>query len=560
MSQSGAPIGFWPEVFRYAVDWHNSAPQASVGSSTADPQISAYQRFTLKQPKIMDLAAFGSRTVVLKPPTHQSKTTLASRGWIGMYLGRSSDAIGTYEVWVPAINRKVRSSSLTIDEEFFPWLGADAHQPLVSATTSARFLSDHLGPATQMDAPPSATEFTKSADINESPRQSLSFLNLFSGPYQNHRDGGLSKTVRAFGWDKVTDIDNDKDLGGGWQDDLLNDSRYAEVFQQARSGAWDTIHCAFPCNTTTVARCFDATGNGGGPGPIPVRSAEYPDGIPGLPRKFARELLNSNRLLDRTVEILIAAHRSPRRTTIVFEGPADRSIPGTGQHMADVSHGSVFATSQFKRLQAAIPKSSMATFANCRLSGDSQKYITIWYTKDAAPILDTLNEPEYQCNHPPGTHAAVAGGRDAYGQWLSTDTAFYKPEFCTKLAMAYTYARTGDPSPLSRRRQPQGQTSEPKGTHVPSTLPDVAPSRHIDEASADRANPEVTPRKLSFQSTPAEAQPPSPIRSSSAVNLGGGFATSPHSLPRQDARTREVRTSGSEFRVITSKTTANRLS
>ena len=548
MSQSGAPIGFWPEVFRYAVDWHNSAPQASVGSSTADPQISAYQRFTLKQPKIMDLAAFGSRTVVLKPPTHQSKTTLASRGWIGMYLGRSSDAIGTYEVWVPAINRKVRSSSLTIDEEFFPWLGADAHQPLVSTTTSTRFLSDHLGPATQMDAPPSATEFTKSADINESPRQSLSFLNLFSGPYQNHRDGGLSKTVRAFGWDEVTDIDNDKDLGGGWQDDLLNDSRYAEVFQQARAGSWDTIHCAFPCNTTTVARCFDATGNGGGPGPIPVRSAEYPDGIPGLPRKFARELLNSNRLLDRTVEILIAAHRSPRRTTIVFEGPADRSIPGTGQHMADVSHGSVFATSQFKRLQAAIPKSSMATFANCRLSGDSQKYITVWYTKDAAPILDTLNEPEYQCNHPPGTHAAIAGGRDAYGQWLSTDTAFYKPEFCTKLAMAYTYARTGDPSPLSRRRQPQVQTIEPKGSHVPSTLPDVAPSRHVDEASADRANPEVTPRKLSFQSTPAGVQPPSPIRSSSAVNLGGGFATSPHSLPRQDARSREVRTSIREAR------------
>ena len=73
-----------------------------------------------------------------------------------------------------------------------------------------------------MDAPPSATEFTKSADINESPRQSLSFLNLFSGPYQNHRDGGLSKTVRAFGWDEVTDIDNDKDLGGGWQDDKKN--------------------------------------------------------------------------------------------------------------------------------------------------------------------------------------------------------------------------------------------------------------------------------------------------------------------------------------------------
>ena len=229
--------------------------------------------------------------------------------------------------------------------------------------------------------------------------------------------------LRAFGWDSVTEFDNDRDLGGGWQDDLMNDSRYTEMLQQARSGAFDSVHCAFPCVTTTVARCFDASGGGGGRGPIPVRSAEDPDGLPNLPPKYKRELLNANRLLDRTVEVLIAAHQSPRRTTICFEGPSDRSIPGTAQHMADVSHGSVFATSQFKRLQATIPKSSMATFANCRFDATSQKYITIWYTNDAAPILDELNKPEFQCNHQPGTHQAVAGGRDAYGFWLSTDTA-----------------------------------------------------------------------------------------------------------------------------------------
>ena len=265
-SQSNAPIGFWPELLRYAVDWHNSVPQGSVGSSTSDPQISPYQRFTLKLPKVMDLGAIGARTVVLKPPTHQSKTTLASRGWVGMFLGRSSDAIGTWEVWVPSINRKVRSSSLTIDEEFFPWHGANAHQPLVSATTSARFLSDHLGPTTQMDSEHSPTEFVRPSDINENPRPSLSFLNMYSGPYQNRREGGLSRSLRAFGWDSVTDFDNDRDLGGGWQDDLMNDSRYTEMLQQARSGAFDSVHCAFPCVTTTVARCFDASGEGGGRG------------------------------------------------------------------------------------------------------------------------------------------------------------------------------------------------------------------------------------------------------------------------------------------------------
>ena len=129
-SQSGAPIGFWPEV----------CATQSIGTTLCLRQRSAPPhpiRRSLRTngsrssfPRSWTLAAFGARTVVLKPPTHQSKTTLASRGWVGMFLGRSSDAIGTWEVWVPAINRKVRSSSLTIDEEFFPWHGADAHQPL----------------------------------------------------------------------------------------------------------------------------------------------------------------------------------------------------------------------------------------------------------------------------------------------------------------------------------------------------------------------------------------------------------------------------------------------
>ena len=284
-----------------------------------------------------------------------------------------------------------------------------------------------------------------------------------------------------------------------------------------------------------MARCFDASGYGGGRGPIPVRDAEHPDGIPDLPPKYQRELLNANRLLDRTVEILISAHRSPRRTTICFEGPADRSIPGTAQHMADVSHGSVFATTQFKRLQAAVPKSSMATFANCRFEATSQKYMTLWYTNDAAQVLDRLNEPAYQCNHPPGTHQAVAGGRDEYGYWLSTDTAQYMPGLCTKLSMAFTFARTGDPTPLSRRRQSHKSaddlTSATDRAAIPvaplttaETSPEIDRSAHVD--------PAATPRKISFSSTPAGAptrMPPSPIRS---MNLGPGIASSPRRYTR----------------------------
>ena len=37
----------------------------------------------------------------------------------------------------------------------------------------------------------------------------------------------------------------------------------------------------------------------------------------------------------------------------------------------------------------------MATFANCRFDATSQKYMTVWYTNDASPVLDELNKPEF---------------------------------------------------------------------------------------------------------------------------------------------------------------------
>jgi len=177
--------------------------------------------------------------------------------------------------------------------------------------------------------------------------------------------------------------------------------------------------------------------------------------------------------------------------------------------------------------------------------------MTVWYTNDAAPVLDALNKSEFQCNHPPGTHQAVAGGRDAYGFWLSTDTAHYMPGLCTKLGMAFTLARTGDPTPLSMRRQSQTPVHDLKGdtnSIAPHAKP-IADAETVHEiARPEHVDPTATPRKISFTSSPAGApprMPPSPIRS---LNLGPGIATSPQSHPRQDMRTREVRTSIREAR------------
>ena len=96
------------------------------------------------------------------------------------------------------------------------------------------------------------------------------------------------------------------------------------------------------------------------------------------------------------------------------------------------------------------------------------------------------------------------------------------------------------------RRQPQTTTVDPKINsshidHVPSfnteSLPDSEPS--------NRADPAVTPRKISFTSSPGgtNAPTPSPTRPSTVMNLGAGIPTSPQSHPRQGIQSREVRTS-----------------
>ena len=119
-STCNGPVGFWPWFIMHAVNVHNCAA-SSVGSSSADAQVSAYQRFTLKRPKIMDLVTIGCRAVALKPRPFQRKGDLSLRGWVGQALGRSLTSIGCQDVWVPAIQRVVQTSSMMCDEEYLPW-------------------------------------------------------------------------------------------------------------------------------------------------------------------------------------------------------------------------------------------------------------------------------------------------------------------------------------------------------------------------------------------------------------------------------------------------------
>ena len=201
----------------------------------------------------------------------------------------------------------------------------------------------------------------------------------------------------------------------------------------------------------------------------------------------------TNKLLDRTVELIITARHSPARTTIIAENPADRSIVGTNQYSRDLEmHGSLFATSAFKKLQAAIPDSSMCTFAQCRFNNSMgvghpyQKYTTLWYTNDAAHVLDQLNEPSFQCNHPEGTHEKKAGGRGADGRWESKASAAYPDGLNVRIAMALTFARTGSAKPMSTRPPEMSKARAPV-TEKGGPAAQVDPVAQTEDGRAEAA-------------------------------------------------------------------------
>ena len=216
--------------------------------------ITAHQRLSSVQPSITDLGTFGCMAVALKPPPHRTKSELSSRGWVGKYLGRSlGGKTGQWDVLTEG--NLVHNSSVQIDEEHLPWRTQGAKVPLRPTARARRRRAATCEPGG-----------ARSFDC---------MFNLFSGPYS--RAEGLSQRLKQqFGWKTVINIDNDPDSSGGWTHDLLNDETYAKILALAARGAFDSIMIAWPCSTFSASRFFTDDP----PGPSPVRTKTYPDGLP----------------------------------------------------------------------------------------------------------------------------------------------------------------------------------------------------------------------------------------------------------------------------------------
>ena len=116
------------------------------------------------------------------------------------------------------------------------------------------------------------------------------------------------------------------------------------------AGKYDVLFIAFPCTTFSMSRFFR---NPDHPGPPVIHTRDHPDGLPldQIDVKHHKELRLTSKLLDRTVELAALARNSPKKTTIIWESPAKRSVRGTVQYCEDMpQHSTVFDTSQFASL------------------------------------------------------------------------------------------------------------------------------------------------------------------------------------------------------------------
>ena len=154
----------------------------------------------------------------------------------------------------------------------------------------------------------------------------------------------------------------------------------------ANAGVFSAIHAAPPYSTSSVARLYDPPD--GKPGPPPVRTRDFPDGLPvdSLPASHAAELRKANETYRRTCILLAAAF--DQGAHISLEQPADRSDP-TSPLFTHHQHGSFWQTSWYLSLAEHISARTV-TFALCMLGADHQKYTTIAYSAELHPTLGPL--------------------------------------------------------------------------------------------------------------------------------------------------------------------------
>ena len=147
-------------------------------------------------------------------------------------------------------------------------------------------------------------------------------------------------------------------------------------------------------------------------GPKPIRTAEFPEGLPDLTESEQRRLANSKLLLERCVALL----------DVVFSARGHVSLEQPRNALSWLYH----EVQEFlKRISAdlnAVPA--------CSVGVSIHKH---WLFASSWRPLQSMAAC---CNHSYAEHTDVRGSKDADGNWLSQSTAAFPEQLCQRFATA----------------------------------------------------------------------------------------------------------------------------
>ena len=218
------------------------------------------------------------------------------------------------------------------------------------------------------------------------------FLELFAGHARPLSTAFLQEGVSVLSIDTMLSRDHN----------LLDDAVFEPLLRLCFSGAVSLAHASPPCKE--YSRCKLRP-----PGPKPLRSPEHLAGLPGLSVTELQRLQESSTLMSRAVELLHATFKAGGHFSL--ENPAN----------------SMLWLEEPVRLLLQKSNADVLVLAACQYDWNISKRWAF------ATTFRDMQQLAKDCPHKEGAHAPVAGVRDAFGGFVSQQTA----EFPAALAQAY---------------------------------------------------------------------------------------------------------------------------
>ena len=217
--------------------------------------------------------------------------------------------------------------------------------------------------------------------------------------------------------------------------DLTADDVWQQLLEKLRTGTFDFVVMAPPCNTFSRARH-----NRQHLGPKPLRLLEYPRGFPWLKTSDAQKVEEANLLVDRSLQM--ARECTELDIGFLLEHPEQLGLA------AGMIPASIWNFKEFVQLekhehvrQAAIfqcqfgaPTSKPTRLASSAFEAFEKSTFSTFMGKHRLDEMGHYLGPlPQQCPH--GSHQQKLIGKSDTGEWNTAPSAAYPSEMCKQIAL-----------------------------------------------------------------------------------------------------------------------------